>query len=101
VIPEVGAFVLFCINESPEVWRPMLVVSTRGAEISGELFLDFELDKGSAWARRLFYMLDKDSRAQWVSRAAAGRRLGNYRPLPAPILRHKPVPLSKVRGVSR
>lgn len=103
MIPEIGTFVLFCINESPDAWRPMLVVSTKDALISGVLYLDPGQDRSTTWAMRLFHGIDFNAPWEWVANVSAGRRLGNYRPLPAPALhgKSKIIPLAKARGVAK
>lgn len=82
--PEVGEILLFCIDEIGEgrrkKYRPFLVVSVvDGDACAGEVFADPLLDSKTAWALKLFYRLDKDTRTQWVSGVLPGEGVGTWR----------------------
>lgn len=77
--PGIGDIVLFCIDEDFQCWRPLLVVGLEGDRISGELFLDWEKDRRLQWPIKLFYLLDANSRTQWVKNAPRGETLGSWR----------------------
>lgn len=79
-LPAIGDIVLFCIDEELQRWRPLLVVDLEASgKISGELFLHHEKDRALQWPRKLFYILDKNSRTQWVSGVSRGLTLGCWR----------------------
>lgn len=88
-IPEVGDILLFTINETPRVERPLLVTHVAPPSlVTGELFFATDYDGNAEWARKhMFYKLlpgDK-TRSVEVKGIAEGLTLGTWRWRSAPV----------------
>ena len=71
----IGELCLFNLGGGTE--RPFLVVSHKGEDHRGDLFLDFEADSGSEWVRHnVFTKPWEQHRTLWVKAAKEGSGTG-------------------------
>lgn len=76
----IGEIVLFKVHDSPEVLRPLLVVSEKEGAVSGELFLDWEEDRQALWLQKnMFYLPHKEMRQMPIYGVSRGGKLGQWR----------------------